>query len=283
MRAAESGAARSFLFSFPRPPTLSPGPPFFFFILPPSRSPSISQSPPVSRNTTRLLLPSFFPSFPSVPLLSLSLSRADLGVPEFSRSPFIPISLFLSKLFLLSRGFSLLPSASPASSIGVSRNWRDMLSRSFVLRSTRRRNGACRRWTLSLSLSALRPSSSRPPRCSRLARLPLFPSISNYGFPRIARTIFSPIPVKGEGNGKTWRANSALLGIELSRLRSISNGGSPDFFPPSILLLPSLRHFYDDFPVNRNLPRLELFLLLLLLLLFPSTLKPFVTRCICFA
>ena len=152
MRAAESGAARSFLFSFPRPPTLSPGPPFFFFILPPSRSPSISQSPPVSRNTTRLLLPSFFPSFPSVPLLSLSLSRADLGVPEFSRSPFIPISLFLSKLFLLSRG-SLLPSASPASSIGVSRNWRDMLSRSFVLRSTRRRNGACRRWTLSLSLS----------------------------------------------------------------------------------------------------------------------------------
>ena len=85
---------------------------------------------------------------------------------------------------------------------------------------------------LFLSLSALRPSSSRPPRCSRLARLPLFPSISNYGFPRIARTIFSPIPVKGEGNGKTWRANPALLGIELSRLRSISNGGSPDFLPP---------------------------------------------------
>lgn len=57
--------------------------------------------------------------------------------------------------------------------------------------------------------------------------------------------------VKREGNGKTWRVNSALLGIKLLRLRSISNGGSPDFFPPSLFVTAFL-YFYDDFPVNRN-------------------------------
>lgn len=78
----------------------------------------------------------------------------------------------------------------------------------------------------------------------------------------------------GERIPRCWVSN--FRGCDQSRMeaRQIS-------YP--LLLLPSLRHFYDDFPVNRNLPRLELFLLLLLLLLFPSTLKPFVTRCICFA
>lgn len=53
--------------------------------------------------------------------------------------------------------------------------------------------------------------------------------------------------VKREGNGKTWRVNSVLLGIKLLRLRSISNGGSPDF----PLLLPSLRHFCIFMTISR--------------------------------
>lgn len=165
---------------------------------------------------------------------------------------FPSLSLSLSKLFLLSRG-SLLPSA--ASSIGVSRNWRDMLSRSFVLWSTRRRrNGACRRWTLSpsLSLSALRPSSSRPPRCSRLARLPLFPSISNYGFPRIARqpSILWPIR-KTEGNGKTWRANSLRFGLKVEVSINLWMEPRQTFLPSSSLrYLPHFCIFTTIFLVN---------------------------------
>lgn len=247
MRAAESGAARSFLFSFPRPPTLLRStflllylPSFSLSFAPPSRSP-----PSLGTPLTFSFSPSFHLFHPF--LCSLSLSRADLGVPEFSRSPFIPIFLFLSKLFLLSRG-SLLPSASPASSIGVSRNWRDMLSRSFVLWSTRRRNGACRRWTLSLSLSphyVLRPrglSAMLP--LSKVAAVSLHLEL---WISKDRSHYFLTDTVKREGNGKTWRVNSVLLGIKLLRLRSISNGGSPDF----PLLLPSLRHFCIFMTISR--------------------------------
>lgn len=152
-----------------------------------------------------------------------------------------------------------------------------MLSRSFVLWSTRRRNGACRRWTLSLSLSlrvtsfVLEASAMLP--LSKVAAVSLHLEL---WISKDRSHHFLTDTVKREGNGKTWRVNSALLGIKLLRLRSISNGGSPDFFPPSLFVTAFL-YFYDDFPVNRNFFSFSFFFFLF------TILKPFVSRCICFA
>ena len=174
-------------------------------------------------------------------------SRGLLSFPSFCLSS--PRNSFFCRARRISSslGLSLLLPPSASLVIGVTCS----LGRSLYGRSPQEKRSVQTMDSLSLSLSlsfsfffslrALRPSSSRPPRCSRVARLPLVPSISNYGFPSISLSLSFSLYLsfslalsliqrfshgtrkRREGitrpsqvDGKTWQMNSSSLRFKVS-------------------------------------------------------------------